>query len=140
MTIRSTMFAAATVALWGCGSEPMPGMLNGNWGGANMAVSATSRAVVMNLGCGAIVRLKHGLFLDGSGRFAVVDSLRGSIGGGMRDTLPEHPVVVALISGRLVDDVLTVNVDLNYNAAPTGDEIVVSGRRDQPEEGMVCRA
>lgn len=135
---------AGALTLTACNSEPFPGPLNGNWGGDAMQVTATRSSVVMTLGCGASVRIMHAVILDNSGKFAVTDSVRGSFDGGMRDTLPNHPVATAQITGFVSGDVLTVSVDPIIGDVPSSDTDagapIFTGHRGQPETELICRS
>jgi hypothetical protein len=134
MKLPLTVLAVA-LPLAACTSDLGPGPLTGNWGGSSMLVQATSAGVVMTLGCGAIVRISHGVVLDVRGSFAVLDSLRGSLDGAERDTLPGRPVVPALVNGQLTGDVLTIDLTLNF---PDGAGPIFEGRRGQPAVAPAC--
>jgi hypothetical protein len=143
MKLPLTVLAVAlALPLAACTSDLGPGPLSGNWGGSSMLVQATPAGIIMTLGCGAIVRISHGVVLDSSGAFSVLDSLRGSLDGAERDTLPGRPVVPALVSGQLSGDVLSValTLDLPTPEAPvtTGAGPVFVGRRGQPAVAPAC--
>jgi hypothetical protein len=64
----------------------------------------------------------------------VRDSLRGSLAGGTVDTLPglpARPVQPVQVRGRLAGDLLTISLQLNYQATAAGPTITVAGRRGQ---------
>lgn len=138
MKLPVALFALAAL-LSACINDFAPGPLVGDYGGEDMQVAATANGVVMTLGCGAVVRIAHPVVLDASGSFRVLDSLRGSLDGGARDTLPEMPRAAALITGNIKDDVLTINLDLGNSAMGSGQQITFSGRRGQLENGAICR-
>jgi hypothetical protein len=134
---------AAVLALAACSSEPF-GPLEGSWGGTSMQVTATRSSVVMTLGCGAVVRIMHPVFVDGGGSFTVMDSLRGSFDGEAHDTLPGHPVVALSIVGKVTGDAISITLPLSAVAPgeppnPGTQLVVLDGRRGQPEAELVCR-
>jgi hypothetical protein len=134
---------AAALTLAACSSEPF-GPLEGSWGGTSMQVTATRSSVVMALGCGAVVRIMHPVFVDGGGSFTVMDSLRGSFDGGAHDTLPGRPALAVSIVGKVTGDVLSITLPVSAvtPGSPTNagyQTIAFDGRRGQPEDELVCR-
>jgi hypothetical protein len=143
MNPRFIAVLASALTLTACSSEPF-GPLEGSWGGASMQVTATRSSVVMTLGCGAVVRIMHPIFVDGGGSFTVMDSLRGSFDGGAHDTLPGRPAVAVSIVGKVTGSVLSITLPLSAVTPgaplnPGYGTIAFDGRRDQPEADLVCR-
>ena len=137
--LKAVIIVAGSLAA--CTSEPFSGELSGSWGGAQMFVSATPASVTMTLGCGATVRIPHGLVVDASGAFRITDSLRGSLDGLAHDTLPGRPVIAVAISGTLTGDRLVVRLEsplLTGQIAPGWWTAIFDGRRGQPDDNHLC--
>jgi hypothetical protein len=135
---------AGALMFTACSSEPFPGTLEGSWGGSQMQVTATRSSVVMTLGCGAVVRIMHPVFVDGGGSFTVMDSLRGSFDGGARDTLPGRPALAVSIAGKVTGDMISITLPLSAVSPgvppnPGYGTVAFDGRRGQPETELVCR-
>jgi hypothetical protein len=135
--MKSTISMILALSLAACSSDVGGDPLTGTWGGMSFQVSATRESVTIALSCGAVVRVRHAIIPDASGRFTVRDSVRGSIDGGARDTLPGRPEP-AVIGGQLSGDLLTINVALDRrpDVAPTR----FAGRRGRANaDTIVCR-
>lgn len=134
---------AIAIPLAACMGDLSSGPLSGNWGGASLQVTATPARIAMTLTCDANIQIAHGVLVDGAGRFTVLDTLRGSLAGGMFDTLPgppTHPAVAVLITGQLTDDVVTISLQVNYPATTTTAPLTFTGRRGQPPDfSGICR-
>lgn len=117
-------FLALAASLTACSSsDSESGPLSGIWGGPSMSVSASSGTVLVTLTCGANIKVSHPIMLDASGKFSIVDSLRGNLGGGgatdtLPGVLPHSPVQAVEIDGQISGDVLSVTLTLDLT---TGD-------------------
>jgi len=135
--MRSMLSMILAVTLSACSSEPGGDPLVGTWGGTSFEVLATPFHVDIALNCGAGAHIRHAIIPDASGRFTVQDSVRG-FGGGFHTSLAV-PAEPATISGQLVGDVLTLDIQLprlggNYPAR-------FEGRRGDPDvDSQPCQA
>jgi len=147
--MRRKLMAAALVVLaaGACSTGDTPGLLLGSWGGSGGGtVAATRNGVVISLPCSATIRIVHPVIVGESGEFIVLDSLRGSLGAGERDTMPvPPPVVPVLVDGTVQGDHLSIALGF---IAPANDSttitaggamVVFDGQRGQAAGAAVCR-
>jgi hypothetical protein len=137
---------AVAAALTACSSDSESGPLTGTWGGPSMSVSAASGAVTITLTCGAKIKVSHPIMLDASGRFSLVDSLRGNLGGGSpTDTIPglsKIPIQAVEVDGQISGDVLSLTLTLDLTTGNITVPITFTATKGQPgtmNSYEVCR-
>lgn len=143
MRYRLAVLGAVVLGI-GCGSGDAPGLLLGTWGGYGGTVTASRNGMLVSLSCGAEIRIAHPVFVGETGAFRVADSLRGSLSGSQRDTLPGRPVDAVSLSGTLSGDRLRIaiespQVDDTTLVAGFGPLVIFDGERGQAPPGVVCR-
>lgn len=146
MRYRLAVLGAVVLGI-GCGSGDASGLLLGTWGGYGGTVTASRNGMLVSLSCGAEIRIAHPVFVGETGAFRVADSLRGSLSGGERDTIPEKPRVSPIeVEGTLRGDHLDIALgfiapasDLSTVTA-IGSVVVFNGDRGKPAAAVACRA
>jgi hypothetical protein len=137
--MKSTFSFALALALAACSPDAGGDPLVGSWGGESFQVSATPLRVEIALSCGATVRIRHAIIADASGRFTVQDSVRGALEGGFRSSSLGVSMEPATISGQLIGDVLTLDVQLQRFGGDHPRRY--EGRRGEPDvDSQPCQA
>jgi hypothetical protein len=129
-------FLAIAAALTACSSDSESGPLTGTWGGPSMSISAASGAVTITLTCGANIKVSHPIMVDASGKFSIVDSLRGNLAGGATDTLPAslpaRPVQAVEVDGQISGDVLSLTLTLDLTTGNITLPFTFTATKGQP--------
>lgn len=123
---------AMSLVLGACAAGDNPGdVLDGNWAGADGRVIAGSHGVLITFACGAVVRIPSAVRFEEVGHFSVVDTVRGTLDGSARDTLPGHPLYPYRFDGYIAGDQLTIYL------SPTNREPETLGFKFQAFQGRL---
>ncbi len=127
---------AASVAA--CSSDSESGPLTGTWGGQSMSISATpTGTVTITLTCGANIKVSHPIMIDASGKFSIVDSLRGNLGGGgatdtLPGVLPHSPVQAVELDGQISGDLPSVTLTFDLATGNVTLPFTFTATKGQP--------